>query len=153
MVDLVLATYGSISGDELSALTHIEQPWLDARGDLPPDAPCSEPISTADDAQGLIDELVYGLIEKSDGGTLGDCFPNGNPPLDHEDGMVYGACRELAREDPLAQVYCITRDRGFLAAETSGSLSGHTRVFAPSEFVALTRAARSRLSIKHIARP
>ncbi|MCP2096059.1 putative phage-associated protein [Actinosynnema pretiosum] len=38
LVDLVLGSYGSMSGEELSALTHVEQPWLDARGDLPADA-------------------------------------------------------------------------------------------------------------------
>lgn len=31
LIDLVIARYGSLSGDELSALTHAEQPWLDAR--------------------------------------------------------------------------------------------------------------------------
>ncbi|WP_432978393.1 Panacea domain-containing protein [Dactylosporangium sp. CA-233914] len=46
LIDLVLATYGSMSGDELSALTHVEAPWLEARGDLPPDAHGAGPIST-----------------------------------------------------------------------------------------------------------
>lgn len=45
LIDLVLATYGSMSGDELSALAHVETPWREARGDLPLDAPCSTPIS------------------------------------------------------------------------------------------------------------
>lgn len=45
LIDLVLASYGSMSGDELSALTHVEQPWRTARGDLPEDAECREPIS------------------------------------------------------------------------------------------------------------
>ncbi|XVV11070.1 hypothetical protein ACQP2X_40470 [Actinoplanes sp. CA-131856] len=66
------------------------------------------------DAQTLVDELIYGVTDWSGGGSLGRCFPDGNPPLDHEDGMVYGACRQLAGEDPLAHVYCVTRDRGFL---------------------------------------
>lgn len=44
LVDLVLTTYGSMSGDELSALTHAEVPWREARGDLPDDAPSSKPI-------------------------------------------------------------------------------------------------------------
>jgi uncharacterized phage-associated protein len=46
LIDLVLTTYGSMSGDELSALTHVESPWQEARGDLPPDAPCSTEISS-----------------------------------------------------------------------------------------------------------
>lgn len=45
LIDLVLTTYGSMSGDELSALTHVETPWREARGDLPPDADGSTPIS------------------------------------------------------------------------------------------------------------
>lgn len=45
LIDLVLSTYGSMSGDELSALTHAEVPWRDARGDLPDNAPSSEVVS------------------------------------------------------------------------------------------------------------
>jgi uncharacterized phage-associated protein len=45
LIDLVLATYGSKTGDELSALTHEELPWLEARGDLPDDAKGNGPIS------------------------------------------------------------------------------------------------------------
>lgn len=48
---------------------------------------------SGENAQKLVDELIYGIVERSDGGTLGDLFPDGNPPLDHEDGMIYGACR------------------------------------------------------------
>lgn len=44
IIDWVLESYGGMSGEELSALTHVEEPWLEARGDLPPDAPCSEAI-------------------------------------------------------------------------------------------------------------
>lgn len=95
------------------------------------------------DAQGLIDVFIDTVIERSNGGTLGGNFPDGNPPLDHEDGMVYGACRELAREDPLCQVYCVTRDRDFIDAGKGGRLRGHTRVLHPSTFVLLVRAARA----------
>jgi uncharacterized phage-associated protein len=45
LVDLVLRTYGSMSGDELSALTHAEVPWRDAREGLADDAPSARPIS------------------------------------------------------------------------------------------------------------
>ena len=44
IVDLVLSSYGSMTGDELSALTHTEGPWLAARGDLPEGAPSQTPI-------------------------------------------------------------------------------------------------------------
>lgn len=34
----VLGIYGDLSGKHLERLTHKEDPWLDARGDLPPEA-------------------------------------------------------------------------------------------------------------------
>lgn len=37
MIDRVLARYGPLSAEDLSALTHSEQPWLQARGGLPDD--------------------------------------------------------------------------------------------------------------------
>jgi uncharacterized phage-associated protein len=45
LIDLVLRGYGSMSGEELSALTHVEQPWKTARRGLPEDAECREAIS------------------------------------------------------------------------------------------------------------
>jgi uncharacterized phage-associated protein len=34
-IDAVLATYGHLSGQQLSYLTHAEDPWRNARGDIP----------------------------------------------------------------------------------------------------------------------
>lgn len=48
IVDLVIAAYGSMSGEELSALTHVEQPWNKARGDRTADAESSIPIAEND---------------------------------------------------------------------------------------------------------
>lgn len=45
LIDLVIASYGSLSGDELSALTHAEQPWVEARGDLSEGAPSDALLS------------------------------------------------------------------------------------------------------------
>lgn len=103
---------------------------------------------TADDAQTLVDVLITDTIRKSNGGTLGKHYPDGNPPLDQEDGMVYGACRTLAAEDPLAQVYCVTRDRPFLKAFKDGRLGNHTRVLPPAAFVSLVKAARSTYAVR-----
>lgn len=103
-----------------------------------------------DEAQWLVDALVHGVVQDSSGGSLGESFPAGNPPLDHEDGMVYGACRQLAGEDPLAKVYCITRDRGFLKAARGGQLGDHAIVITPSSFVQLVRAARAQFSVRQI---
>lgn len=47
LIDLVLASYGSMTGDELSALTHTESPWLEARGDLPEGERSSAPLDEA----------------------------------------------------------------------------------------------------------
>ena len=47
LIDLVLATYGSMSGEELSALTHVELPWSEAREGIPEDAECRKPIDPA----------------------------------------------------------------------------------------------------------
>ena len=45
LIDLVLAAYGSMSGEELGALTHVEKPWQEARGDVPDGEDCREAIS------------------------------------------------------------------------------------------------------------
>lgn len=45
LIELVLGAYGSMSGDELSALTHTEVPWREARGNLPAEANSQDPIS------------------------------------------------------------------------------------------------------------
>lgn len=45
LIDLVISSYGSMSGEELSALTHVEQPWKEARGDLAEDADGRTPIA------------------------------------------------------------------------------------------------------------
>jgi hypothetical protein len=103
-------------------------------------------------ARALVDDLVHGLVGRSGGDALAGHVPGGNPPLDHEDGMVFGACRRLAGEDPLAEVYCVTRDRGFLDAYRSGGLGRHSRVLAPSEFVALIRAVRLHYSMTNMIR-
>jgi len=42
----VLQAYSGYSAYQLELMTHREQPWLEARGDLPPDAPCNEKINT-----------------------------------------------------------------------------------------------------------
>lgn len=96
-----------------------------------------------EDASGLVTDLIGDLLEKSLGGTLGDTFPDGNPPLDHEDGMVYGACKCLASDDPVSTVYCVTRDGGFIEAGASGALGSYAKVLHPTTFVQLVRAARA----------
>ncbi|MEQ4303095.1 hypothetical protein ABNF97_17155 [Plantactinospora sp. B6F1] len=155
---LAACTSGRFAGDEALEV------WTSSHIDTIVRGKASQPVKpdprtgyhgmgwSPEDAQELVDELIYGLVEKSGGGSVGDLFPDGNPPLDHEDGMVFGVCRQLAAEDPLARVYCVTRDRGFLDAYTSGGLSRHSYVLPPAKFIALTRAARMRHSANRISR-
>lgn len=102
------------------------------------------------DADALLEGFVWEVGNRSSGGCVPTDVPDGNPPLDHEDGMVYGACKYLAGEDPLATVYCVTRDRAFLRAAELGKLSGHTRVLHPAHFVGLVRAARASLGVRRM---
>jgi uncharacterized phage-associated protein len=46
-IDKVIGFYGTKTAQWLSDLTHQEQPWLQARGSLPPGSNCSELISKA----------------------------------------------------------------------------------------------------------
>jgi hypothetical protein len=102
------------------------------------------------DAHGLVTDLIGGLIARSSGGTLGDTYPHGNPPLDHEDGMVSGACRQLVGDDPLCSVYCVTRDKGFLKAYSDGGLDENSRVINPVQLVGLVRGARARYGMSRM---
>ncbi|MFE9580549.1 hypothetical protein ACFYO1_29510 [Nocardia sp. NPDC006044] len=95
------------------------------------------------DADTLLTGMIGGLVEMSNGYTISNSCPDGNPPLDHEDGLVYGTCRFVANEDPLAQVYCVTRDKPFVEAYRSHALRQHTKVLTPTQFRSLVRAARN----------
>jgi len=44
-VNCVLECFGRYDGDTLVEITHREDPWINARGDLPPDAPSNNTIS------------------------------------------------------------------------------------------------------------
>ena len=45
VLQAVYNTYGPLSGDQLERLTHSEQPWIEARGNLKPWEGCTEEIS------------------------------------------------------------------------------------------------------------
>lgn len=44
-VEAIVRDYGALDPHELSAMTHSETPWREARGDLPPDSPCAREIT------------------------------------------------------------------------------------------------------------
>lgn len=43
-IDAVLAVYAPLTGDQLETMSHREQPWLLARGGIPPDVRCEAEI-------------------------------------------------------------------------------------------------------------
>lgn len=47
IVDAVLTFYGNMSGWQLRQLSHDEEPWREARGDLPEWAPSNEEVTVA----------------------------------------------------------------------------------------------------------
>lgn len=60
VIDAVLAGYGKLNGRQLSHLTHSEDPWKDARGDLPATALSSAVI----EPEAL--QQFYGALDTDD---------------------------------------------------------------------------------------
>ncbi len=158
---IALCTSGRLAGPhtlEVWTSAHIDKVVLDKAAQ----SPVPDPMTgykglgwSNGDASGIVTDLVYGLTERSSGGTIGhDYQPEGNPPLDHEDGMVFGACRRLAGDDPLANVLCVTCDIEFLRAYTRGEVNQHyAKVLTPSQFVGLVRQARASFAVKRMPVP
>lgn len=96
------------------------------------------------DAANLVSDLVCGTVDVSGGAWAGNPMAVGNPPLDHEDGKVFGACKHLVNSDALAQVYCVTRDEGFIREHLAGNLGSQVQVLRPWEFLNMVRSARAR---------
>lgn len=46
VLEAVFETYGGFSGDQLESLTHSEDPWISARGNLKPWESCTTPITS-----------------------------------------------------------------------------------------------------------
>jgi hypothetical protein len=106
------------------------------------------------EADTLVDVLIYDLTASSGGGTVGTVpMPDGHPPLDHEDGLIWGACRFLAGDDVLSHVYCVTGDKPFKTAYTDGKLTRHSRLVTQAQMVAAVRAARAQLAIRTMPGP
>lgn len=43
-LETIEEVFGGYTADELESMTHQEQPWIEARGDLPPNQPCCNVI-------------------------------------------------------------------------------------------------------------
>lgn len=63
-VDAILATYGEMSGRQLSQLTHAEDPWRRTRGQLPPTARSNDEITLATIAE------YYSVVDLAEDATL-----------------------------------------------------------------------------------
>src|ERR1700730_16432986 len=81
-LDRVLAFYGKLTGDELSALTHSEQPWRDARNGVKAGQPGTQEIPHAalrnfySNAKTLVNsddlqEMVSNLVRRLPSGSWG----------------------------------------------------------------------------------
>lgn len=107
-----------------------------------------------DAAWDLVDGVADWIAECSGGGHLATFVGAVDvPPLDHEDGTVYAACRHLEGQNPLDQVFCVTRDKGFLRAHAEGRLSGTVQVVTPAAMLQALRSARRRIMPPPAKRP
>lgn len=71
------------------------------------------------DAQSLVDDLVWPLVDATGGDIVHVNRSSESPPLDHEDGLVHATARHAGHEGVLYdRRFCITRDTGFLDAAT-----------------------------------
>lgn len=96
-----------------------------------------------DDAWDLVDGLVDWIVDLTNGDHLDTVIGAvDNPPLDHEDGTVFGACRHLEGQNPLDEVFCVTRDKGFIRAHRDARLSGTVTVLPPAAMLAWIRRRR-----------
>lgn len=103
-----------------------------------------------EDAQGLVDDLMWPVILGSGGDTVGDLRAEHSPPLDHEDGLVMAAAKACHDADIVVDRILVTRDRRF--AELCRSLA-YPKVMHPSRFVAMTHAARGRVALRGMRPP
>lgn len=100
-------------------------------------------------AQALVDDLVWEVVDRSGGDTVGDIISAyGDPPLDHEDGTVYATARDADNpDDGYVDRVCITRDSGFLGA----SLPGLIRVVSPSDWIVEHMAESRKRMMRQLA--
>jgi hypothetical protein len=89
-------------------------------------------------ANALVDDLSGDLTGPNSVGEI--VIPYGNPPLSHEDGLVYATARDAGLDGLYYERYCVTRDREFLAADLPGDIT----VLHPWQWVDLVRTRRRR---------
>lgn len=103
-----------------------------------------------DEAQALVTDLVWEVIDRSAGDTAGEVVRTyGHPPLDHEDGLVYATALAAGQDDAYIDVVCLTRDVGFQDAQLPGSIE----VRSPAEWLSAFRSAQRIAAMRRMSPP
>jgi len=100
-------------------------------------------------AQAFLDELVWGIVDQTDGDSVGEILDTfGSPPLDREDGRVLATARDAGFiEVDRYYRYVVTRDRGFASAE---HLPGDAILLHPADWIDLDRGEQRAVAFKRL---
>lgn len=102
-----------------------------------------------DNAEALLDDLVWKVINDSSGDSKGNVWqPRATPPLSHEDGLVYATARDADTDDVECRRIVVTSDKGFL--KHCGGHKAYPRALSTSQFVQLVRNARQAFATKQM---
>lgn len=99
------------------------------------------------------DYLIRGLVDRTGGEWVVEQQAHYSPPLDHEDGHVYGTCRYVEGNDPLAEVICVTNDRTFIEHFLQRRLDDRISVLSPASFIARVRRERAYEGVARVGQP
>lgn len=108
---------------------------------------------TRADSRGLVSATIQGPVDATGGFILENSLHSAEktPPLDHEDGMVFGACKWLASCFPLDTIWCLTYDKNFIADAKKFSESSYINVCYPSEYVTFHRSTAHKAVMARLA--
>lgn len=118
LLELVLAEYGGRTGDELSALTHAEEPWCKARGDLPQHAPSRNPLRDDDVARFFRDRRRLGNRTAADLAAGG--VHMANPELLYRRVDVDETLASLAEDPKLDDEPAFSANLADVSADSAG---------------------------------
>ena len=91
-------------------------------------------------AKSFLDQFHDNLVDIMLTGFIGEEHV---PPLDHEDGVVFGTCHEIRNTPGIVQTILVTRDKQF--ADSFKDVPSHTTVLHPIGFMKLCDAAQRML--------
>lgn len=102
----------------------------------------------------ILDDFLIFLTNETGGRvvTFSEQTADKTPPLDFEDGMVFGLCNRLRGEDARNFIWCLTFDKRFIEdAKTFGD-SSNIRVCPPEHFVSFIKSQTTQIIQKIIPR-